>query len=218
MTDAVQDTGHAALMDATYRHQRLIYDATRAWFLLGRDTLIDRLDPPPGARVLEIACGTGRNLDRIGRHHPGCQLFGLDISAEMLRTARAKLGTRARLAEADACRFDPQALFGEAAFDRIVLSYCLSMIPDWTAALREATLHLAPGGAVHIVDFGLQDRLPGAFRRGLASWLRRFHVTPRDRLRAAVAAVATEHGLDAAWQPLNRSYAQYAVITRPTAA
>jgi S-adenosylmethionine-diacylgycerolhomoserine-N-methlytransferase len=218
MSHPVQDTGHAALMDATYRHQRLIYDATRAWFLLGRDTLIDRLDPPPGARVLEIACGTGRNLDRIGRRHPGCQLFGLDISAEMLRTARAKLGTRARLAEADACRFDPQALFGEAAFDRIVLSYCLSMIPDWTAALREATRHLAPGGAVHIVDFGLQDGLPGAFRRGLAGWLGRFHVTPRPGLRAAVEALAAERGLDATWTPLHRSYAQHASLSRPAQA
>ena len=40
------DTHHAALMDRTYRHQRLIYDATRAWFLLGRDHLIAHLDVP----------------------------------------------------------------------------------------------------------------------------------------------------------------------------
>jgi S-adenosylmethionine-diacylgycerolhomoserine-N-methlytransferase len=217
MTETVPDTGHAALMDATYRHQRLIYDATRAWFLLGRDHLIDQLNPPSGARVLEIACGTGRNLDRIDRRYPGCRLHGLDISAEMLRTARAKLGTRARLAESDACRFDPQALFGERAFDRIVLSYCLSMIPDWTAALREATRHLAPGGSVHVVDFGMQDRLPCWFRRGLAGWLGRFHVTPRAGLRATVETLATERGLRAYWEPLRRSYAQHAVLSLPAA-
>lgn len=49
---------HAALMDRTYRHQRRIYDATRAYFLLGRDHLIAQLAPPEGGRVLEIACGT----------------------------------------------------------------------------------------------------------------------------------------------------------------
>lgn len=43
MTDAT----HAALMDATYRHQRRIYDVTRRHFLLGRDRLIAELDPPP---------------------------------------------------------------------------------------------------------------------------------------------------------------------------
>jgi len=91
MTDAT----HAALMDATYRHQRRIYDVTRRHFLLGRDRLIAELDPPPGARVLEIACGTGRNLDLIGRRWPGCRLSGLDISQEMLASARARLGRRA---------------------------------------------------------------------------------------------------------------------------
>ena len=49
---------HAALMDATYRRQRLVYDATRKYYLLGRDHLIERLDPPEGGAVLEIACGT----------------------------------------------------------------------------------------------------------------------------------------------------------------
>lgn len=214
MSETIQDTRHAALMDATYRHQRLIYDATRAYFLLGREHLIDRLDPPAGARVLEIACGTGRNLDRIDRRHPGCRLHGLDISAEMLRSARAKLGARARLAEADACRFDPVTLFGEPAFERIVLSYCLSMIPDWKTALTEALRHLAPGGSVHVVDFGRQERLPGWFRTGLAGWLGRFHVTPRTDLRSVSDQLASGHGLRATWEPLNRSYAQYAVLAR----
>ena len=117
------DMTHARLMDDTYRYQRLIYDATRAWFLLGRDHLIAHLDARPGARVLEIACGTGRNLDHVARRYPGAQLYGLDISGEMLRSARAKLGARAHLALADACAFNPGALFGVAQFDRIILSY-----------------------------------------------------------------------------------------------
>ena len=65
--------------------------------------------------MLELACGTGRNLDHIGRRHPGARLFGMDISAEMLRSADAKLGTRATLAQGDACAFDGAALFGTAA-------------------------------------------------------------------------------------------------------
>ncbi len=142
MTDAT----HAALMDATYRHQRRIYDVTRRHFLLGRDRLIAELDPPPGARVLEIACGTGRNLDLIGRRWPGCRLSGLDISQEMLASARARLGRRATLALGDATRFEALPLFGTDRFERIVLSYALSMIPDWREALREAALHLVPGG------------------------------------------------------------------------
>ena len=153
---------HAALMDRTYRHQRRIYDLTRAWFLLGRDHLIADLNIPAGGNVLEVACGTGRNLDHIARCYPGCNLYGLDISEQMLESARAKLGTRAVLVQGDACGFDAQEAFGVAKFDRIVLSYSLSMIPDWRAALIEAMRHLAPGGSLHIVDFGVQEGCPTA--------------------------------------------------------
>lgn len=214
MTDATTGPDHAALMDETYRHQRWIYDLTRKYYLLGRDRLIDRLDPPPGALVLEIACGTGRNLAVIARRHPGRPLYGLDISTEMLRSAEAKLGTRARLAQGDACAFDPEALFGVPAFERIVLSYALSMIPDWTGALDAAACRLAPGGALHIVDFGPMDRLPRWFRAGLDRWLAKFHVTPRRDLPAELARCAARHGLTVETETPYRGYARLAVLRR----
>jgi S-adenosylmethionine-diacylgycerolhomoserine-N-methlytransferase len=208
---------HAALMDATYRHQRWIYDASRRWFLFGRDHLIAQLDPPTGGRVLEVACGTGRNLAAIGRRHPGCRLYGLDISSQMLRTARAKLPTGVALAEADATDFDGAALFGTGHFNRVVLSYSLSMIPDWTAALETALRHTMPGGSVHVVDFGDFAGWPGWFGRGLRAWLRRFHVEPRAGLRDAMARLATETGATATWTPLYGGYAQYGVLARSVA-
>lgn len=203
---------HAALMDQTYRHQRRIYDLTRAWFLLGRDHLIEDLDVPAGGRVLEIACGTGRNLDHIARRYPGCDLYGLDISEQMLESARAKLGMRAVLVQGDACGFDAQRSFGVAQFDRIVLSYSLSMIPDWRAALLEAMRHLAPGGRLHIVDFGTQNRLPQVGSATLNAWLARFHVTPRHALQAELDRLTHRNGMRHDVQPLYRTYAQYAVV------
>ena len=215
MTATPIDRAHAALMDRTYRRQRRIYDLTRAWYLLGRDHLIARLNPPRGGAVLEIACGTGRNLDLIGRRHPTVRLHGLDISQEMLASAGAKLRRRAWLARADACAFDARALFDEPGFDRVVLSYSLSMIPDWRAALAAAWAATAPGGELHLVDFGSQRRLPRWFRRGLRAWLARFHVSPRDDLAAEAARLAEAHGATCRWESLYRDYAQYAVIRRP---
>lgn len=211
MTDKVT---HAALMDSTYRYQRLFYDVTRRLYLLGRDHLVAELAPPPGGRVLEIACGTGRNLARIGRTYPGCALFGLDISQEMLRSAQAKLGGRARLALADACEFDGEALFGAGGFDRVVLSYSLSMIPDWKRALRQAAAQLRPGGRLHIVDFGDQSGLPRWFRKLLRVWLARFHVEPRADLQQQMQAVAQECGLEMRFQRFYGDYAQYGVLGR----
>lgn len=187
-------TGHAALMDEVYRGQRHIYDLTRKYYLFGRDTLIASLAAKPGMRVLEVACGTGRNLAKIAKAWPGVRLYGLDISAEMLKSARAALGGEARLGEGDACSFDASALFGEATFDRVVLSYSLSMIPDWDGALDHAASLIAPGGQLHIVDFGDLEGLPSPFARMLRVWLAKFHVAPRNGMGAAAARVAAARG------------------------
>ena len=100
-----------------YRYQRYIYDASRAYYLPERDRLIDGLDVPDGESVLEIGCGTGRNLIHIARIYPGRDYYGLDVSAAMLTTARralerAGMADRIRLAQADATGFDPKALIG----------------------------------------------------------------------------------------------------------
>lgn len=213
MTDTT--SAHAALMNATYRHQRRIYDLTRKYFLFGRDTLIARLDPPEGATVLEVACGTGRNLDLIGRRYPGRQLFGLDISSEMLASAGVRLGSDARLAEADACTFSGEALWGQKGFDRIVLSYSVSMIPDWQGALANAAAQLAPGGALHVVDFSDQGRWPGWFRRMLRGWLARFHVTPRVDLIPEMTRLADRHGGEVEVTQIMGRYAVHSVLRLP---
>lgn len=208
------DVSHAALMDGVYRYQRLFYDATRKFYLLGRDHLISGMNAKPDQTVLEIACGTGRNLQMIGRHYPQTRLYGLDISEQMLISARNKLGEKARLAQADASDFDPQALWGQAGFDHIVLSYCLSMIPDWQAAITEAQRHLAPGGTVHIVDFGDQSDLPDWFKRALRGWLTKFHVAPRDGLSAELEELAAKTGCSLEHRALFRGYAHYAKLIR----
>jgi len=188
-------SSHAALMDEVYRGQRHIYDLTRKYYLFGRDTLIAGLDARPGMRVLEVACGTGRNLAKIGRAWPGVRLFGLDISAEMLKSARAALGSDARLGQGDACSFDADCLLGEPAFERVVLSYSLSMIPDWEGALDHAAGLLAPGGELHIVDFGDLSGLFGPFSRLLRAWLAKFHVKPREAMPEVAGRIAAARGL-----------------------
>lgn len=207
---------HADLMNQTYRRQRLIYDLTRKYFLFGRDHLIDSLSPKDGSHVLEIACGTGRNLQRAARQYPRSAFYGLDISSEMLISAEAKLGARARLAHADACDFDGDQLFTRARFDRIFISYGLSMIPDWTAALRMSAAHLAPGGQLHVVDFSDLGGWPRWFDAGLNRWLIKFHVTPRLDLENVLAGIAQEFGGTARHTHLYRRYAQYGVIEKPS--
>jgi S-adenosylmethionine-diacylgycerolhomoserine-N-methlytransferase len=184
-------------MDSIYRGQRHIYDLTRKYYLFGRDRLIDGLGVPKGGSLLEIACGTGRNLDKIALHWPSTELFGLDISSEMLKSAGTRLGTLATLAQGDATQFDPQALFGRERFDRIILSYSLSMIPDWHGAVRQALELMSPQGELHIVDFGDMEGMPRTARSLLLRWLGLFHVTPRPMLAEVCLGLATRQRLQA---------------------
>jgi len=209
----------AAHMDAIYRYQRYVYDATRKYYLLGRDRLIAELAPPPQGRVLEIACGTGRNLIAAARRYPGAHFYGFDISAAMLETARgsiarARLTERVTIAPGDATNFSAAQLFGVDRFDRIFISYALSMIPPWYETLQQALDALAPGGRLLIVDFGDQARLPLRFKRALRGWLSRFSVTPRDGLTAELDRVAALPGYRVRRVQLYRGYAIYAVITK----
>jgi len=183
---------HGELMDSVYRWQRHIYDATRKYFLFGRDRLIRSLRVPYGGAVLEIGCGTGRNLAMVGQLWPKAQLYGLDISPLMLESASARLGMRGRLAVGDACAFDAQTLFGRADFQRVIISFALSMIPDWQAALAQGMAALAPGGELHVVDFGAARGLPLPLRALLNAWLRHFHVTPRLDLAETAERLAPQ--------------------------
>jgi S-adenosylmethionine-diacylgycerolhomoserine-N-methlytransferase len=201
-------------MDEVYRGQRHIYDFTRKYYLFGRDTLIAGLDARPGMRVLEVACGTGRNLAKVAKAWPGVRLYGLDISSEMLKSARAALGAEARLGEGDACAFEPQSLLGEPAFERVVLSYSLSMIPDWQGALAHAAGQLEAGGSLHVVDFGDLSGLPGILQRGLRGWLAKFHVAPRADLPAIAADVAAARGLTLTSRRGPLGYYQLHVLTK----
>ncbi len=209
---------HAALMDNVYRGQRFIYDFTRKYYLLGRDRLIAEMNVPDGGTVLEIGCGTGRNLVKLGRAWPECRFYGLDISAEMLKSAastvtQAKIQHRTKLARGDAALFDAEALFARRKFDRIMFSYTLSMIPDWQGALRQAFTMLSTQGSIHIVDFGQQERLPDWFSGVLQTWLRQFHVEPRAMLGMTLDQLATHNKRQIEEIRLFRDYSRIIVVS-----
>ncbi len=191
-------------MDKVYRHQRHFYDATRKYYLIGRDRNALRVSTcPEGGTVLEIGCGTGRNLVKAGRLYPTAKLFGIDISREMLVTAgkavfKAGVERRSRLAYADAAAFDPQRAFGRKIVRPHLHLLCRVDDPVVAAGDRErAVEQLAPGGELHIVDFGDLRGLPGWSKSALHAWLGWFHVTPRALMFRVCGDIATAERLPA---------------------
>jgi S-adenosylmethionine-diacylgycerolhomoserine-N-methlytransferase len=210
----VKSEEHADLMDGMYRYQRHFYDLTRKYYLLGRDRTIRNLDVPEGGTLLEVGCGTGRNMAFAHKHFPTAKLYGLDISQEMLISARKTFATKATIPDfrvADATAYTPRE-FGTVGFDRILISYALSMIPDWERAVDASIAALNPGGELHIVDFGQQEGLPTWFRSLLQAWLAKFHVTPRANLREVLEAQAAENNARLSFEAIGGGYAWRAAI------
>lgn len=215
--DGTGATGHGTRMDRMYRVQRHVYDATRAYYLLGRDQLISTLQPPPGGHVLEIGCGTGRNLAKAARLYPDATFTGIDISEEMLKTAlhtvsRDNLHSRIALYQADATTLGEHPIIGRRKYDRVFFSYTLSMIPDWELALAQAVSLRADAGHVMVVDFGTGRSLPRPLVVALRKWLDVFDVVPRDTLLAVADRLAAQQGLTNVSRPSHRGYAIHTVI------
>ena len=175
-------------MNEMYRWTRYVYDFTRKYYLLGRDRLLRDMELAPGDRVLEIGCGTARNLIRLARQRSDIRCFGLDASTEMLATATTRvkscgLEERIVLRHCLAEELDYAKTFGlDAPFDAAFFSYSLSMIPTWPQAIDAALANIKCGAAFYVVDFWDQGDWPGWFRALLRKWLDLFHVVHRPEL------------------------------------
>jgi S-adenosylmethionine-diacylgycerolhomoserine-N-methlytransferase len=164
---------HAERLQTFYGPQAAHYDAFRERLLHGREDLIRRLAPPPGATVVELGGGTGRNLEYFGpRLHSFARVEVVDLCPAMLEQARrrcARWPDVAVVVEADATAYRPAQ-----AVDCVYFSYALTMIPDWRAAVANALGMLRPGGLLGVVDFYVAPRDPPAGSARRASIARSF--------------------------------------------
>lgn len=213
-TFAFDDSRHRERMDRRYRYQRHVFDLTRRFLLPGRDRAIAALRLGEAEAVLEIGCGTGRNLTRMAEAHPALQLIGIDISGEMLKSAgtkvsSARLGHRTALRQGDAIA--PPV---DGTVPRILMSYCLSMVPDWRRALAAAVDKLPQGGILAIVDFGNFSGLPDWLAEACIEVLSRHDVTPCLELAQELRRIKTSPSLTVRHEHALAGVYQLAIITR----
>lgn len=144
-------------------HQRLsgyyqlhakIYDATRWSFLFGRSAIINSLAGRTHAtQILEVGCGTGKNLLALATAFPEAELTGVDLSADMLTVAQRTLAAQRQRIQLiqEPYRAAPDK---KPRYDLILFSYSLTMFnPGWEAALADAYTDLYLDGTIAIVDF-----------------------------------------------------------------
>jgi ubiquinone/menaquinone biosynthesis C-methylase UbiE len=101
-----------------------------------------------GGNVLEVAVGTGLNLDHYA---DGVALTGVDLSDAMLDIARKRASQLER--SVDLRQADAHSLpFSDAQFETVVCTFGLCAIPDPVAAIGEMVRVLRPGGRLILVD------------------------------------------------------------------
>ena len=117
---------------------------------------------------LDVGCGTGVLLAMVGEQRKAAKLFGIDLSEEMIKIARAKLGDKADLRVSDSERLP----FEDEKFDLITCTFSFHHYPNPKAVLAEMKRVLSPNGKLIIADALL--------------------FTPLRQLRNAIAVFAKE--------------------------
>jgi SAM-dependent methyltransferase len=119
------------------------YERIAETFAPIHDRVVDALALEPGARVLDVACGTGGVALRAAR--TGADVVGIDISADQLAKAR-----RAAAEECLEIRFDEgdcqELQYGDAEFDAVASAFGAIFAPDQERTAHELARVCRPGG------------------------------------------------------------------------
>lgn len=153
-----QDTANAAALQRYYKLHASIYDLTRWSFLFGRQSIIKlAAEQSVPSNILEVGCGTGKNLESVGKYFPEAIITGLDLSSNMLEIANRKIENfdgRVNVVEQKYDSPIKNASDEIEKYDLILFSYALSMFnPGWDIAINSAKQQLSENGKIVIVDF-----------------------------------------------------------------
>ena len=178
--------------------------ANSFWGRFGRTT-VERLRLSPGARVLDVCCGSGASaLPAAEAVGPDGSVLGIDLATNLLELARAKAAVRG-LRNAEFRLGDMLDLnLPDSQFDAVVCVFGIFFVPDMSAAVRALWRVVRPGGRLALTTWGPRFFEPAtaafwnAIRAERPDLYRGFN--PWDRICAppAVDAMLREAGVEGA--------------------
>jgi SAM-dependent methyltransferase len=114
------------------------------------ELVVERLDPRPGRRWLDLACGTGAVAERAAAR--GAQVTGVDLAPALVETARqraAKRGLEIDYRVGDCERLE----LPDASFDAVSSTCGVMFSPDHAATAWELARVTEPGGTIALANW-----------------------------------------------------------------
>ena len=150
----LEDAKKAATTTYNAASDHFDHPANTLWDRFGRQT-VERLRLVPGARVLDVCCGSGASAipaaEIVG---PGGLVVGVDLAQNLLQLARIKVQQRG-LANVEFRSGDMTVLpFEEGSFDAVICVFGIFFVPDMHVALGELKRVLRTGGTLAITTWG----------------------------------------------------------------
>jgi SAM-dependent methyltransferase len=154
-----------------------VYDQVLPFFAEFAAAALERIDPPAGAAVLDLAAGRGAFTHALLAR--GCRVTAVDAAPRMIELLSNK-HPEAQAYVMDAARLDLPA----ATFDLVVCGFAIHIMSDPHAALREAIRVLKPGGRLALTVPGRADGAPDPWQDPMVDLYgeyRRFHADGHGR-------------------------------------
>lgn len=126
------------------------------------ELVVSRLEPQPGERWLDLACGTGAVAERAAR--AGADVVGLDLAPVLIETARERAAEQGLEIDYRVGDCEDLAGIADGSFD-IVSSTCgIMFAPDHEATAGELARVVRPGGRIALVNWTPEGGLGRMFR------------------------------------------------------
>mmetsp|Transcript_21401 Transcript_21401/g.29725 ORF Transcript_21401/g.29725 Transcript_21401/m.29725 type:complete len:252 (-) Transcript_21401:175-930(-) len=154
----IKGTTHQDKLESFYKKQAHLYDSYRCRMLHGRKPMIDNVPISKGAVWVDLGGGTGSNLEFFGDNiSQFSKVVVLDLTPSLVEVAKERVAKRGwsnvSVVLGDACDKEHPGLPAAGTCDVVTISYAITMIPDWRAALANAKRLLKPSGHLAICDF-----------------------------------------------------------------
>jgi phosphatidylethanolamine/phosphatidyl-N-methylethanolamine N-methyltransferase len=168
-----------------------LYDKTFGKIFSSRlRSVIETLDIPLGAKVLEVGAGTGTSFPAYPNH---CEVIGIDLAPDMLARAQEKIlengWTHLKVMEMNALDLK----FPDNSFDYVMAFHVVTVVPDPIRMIQEAKRVCKPGGKIVVVNhFTSTSPLLGFLTEAVDPVTRRLGWSTKLRLKPFVEEAGLE--------------------------